>query len=167
MLETIFKRRSIRKYQDKEVSDQDIKTLLEAAMAAPSARNKQPWEFIVIKNKDIQNQIKSYSAAYNYNSPLLILVCGNKHRCNTDKVNDYFIQDGSAAIQNILLAAVSLGLGTCWCGVNPIEERMEFISNILQLEEHIIPLGIIHVGHPAEEKPAHTKYNEEYIKIIK
>lgn len=167
MLETIFKRRTIRKYQLQDVSDNDIKTLLEAAMAAPSARNKQPWEFYVIKNKEIQDQIKAYSPAYNYNSPLLILVCGNKNRFNTDKINDFYIQDCSAAIQNLLLAACSLGLGTCWCGVNPIEERMDMVKNVLNLNDDIFPVGLIHVGYPAEEKEANTKYKEEYIKIIK
>lgn len=167
MLETIFERRTIRKYQEKEVSNDIVIKLLKAGMAAPSARNKQPWEFYVIENKDIQKRIKDYSPAYNYNSPLLILVCGNKTRFNTDKINDFYIQDCSAAIQNILLAAKSMGLGTCWCGVNPVEERMEFISKTLDLENHIIPLGLIHVGYPAEEKEAHTKYNENYIKIIK
>ena len=75
MLETIFERRTIRKYQEKEVSNDIVIKLLKAGMAAPSARNKQPWEFYVIENKDIQKRIKDYSPAYNYNSPLLILVC--------------------------------------------------------------------------------------------
>lgn len=164
--EAIYKRRSVRKFQEKQVDDQIIKSLLEDAMAAPSACNKQPWEFYVIKNKEKQDLIKSKIMFSNFNSPIMIVVCGNNEVSLTKDNNDFWIQDCSAAIENILLSAVSFGLGTCWCGLYPVEKRCERVREILDLPTNIIPLGTIHIGYPEKETEGRTQYKEEKVHYI-
>lgn len=165
--EAIFCRRSVRTFLEKEVDDNIIKSLLEDAMAAPSACNKQPWEFYVIKNKEIQDKIKSRIMYSKYNSPIMIIVAGNNELSLTKDNNDFWIQDCSAAIENILLSAVSFGLGTCWCGLYPVEKRAQRIKDLLELPNNIIPLGIIHLGYPDKEVVGRTQYNEDKIHYIK
>ena len=164
--ESIYKRRSVRSFLEKEVEDTIIKSLLEDAMAAPTACNKQPWEFYVIKNKEKQNTIKSKIMYSNFNSPIMIVVAGNTDLSLTKDNNDFWIQDCSAAIENILLSAVSFGLGTCWCGLYPIEKRCERVKNILELPDNIIPLGIIHIGYPDKEVIGRTQYKEDKVHYI-
>lgn len=164
--EAIYKRRSVRKFQEKQVDDNIIKSLLEDAMAAPSACNKQPWEFYVIRNKEKQDLIKSKIMFSNFNSPIMIVVCGNNELSLTKYNNDFWIQDCSAAIENILLSAVSFGLGTCWCGLYPVEKRCERVREILDLPNNIIPLGTIHIGYPEKELEARTQYKEEKVHYI-
>lgn len=163
----IFNRRSVRSFQDKPVDEKIIKALLEDAMAAPSACNKQPWEFYVIQNKQIQDEIKSKIMYSKYNSPLMIIVCGNTSNSLTKDENDFWIQDASAAIENILLSALSFDLGTCWCGLYPIEKRKERVKKILNLEDNIIPLGIIHIGYPDKQIQGRTQYNESKVHYVK
>lgn len=165
--EAIFCRRSVRTFLEKEVDDNIITSLLEDAMAAPSACNKQPWEFYVIKNKEIQDKIKSRIMYSKYNSPIMIIVAGNNELSLTKDNNDFWIQDCSAAIENILLSAVSFGLGTCWCGLYPVEKRAQRIKDLLELPNNIIPLGIIHLGYPNKEVVGRTQYNEDKIHYIK
>ena len=161
--ECILKRRSIRKFKDQDVSKEIIKDLLECAMAAPSACNKQPWEFFVVENKEILEKVKTAGRYTNFNSPLVIIVCGNKNRALSQRENDFWIQDASAAIENILLRAASLNLGTVWCGLTPMELPVQKVKEILNLSDNIVPLGMIHIGYPDEEKDARTKYNEDYV----
>lgn len=164
--EAIYKRRSVRKYKQQEVSNEKITKLLECAMAAPSAINKQPWEFYVIKNKIVQEIIKTSAPYYNYNSPLLIVVGANLDRSIIKSDNDFWIQDCSAAIENILLEAVELELGTCWCGVYPVNERVDLIKEVLQLPENIVPLGLLHVGYPEGEYDGRTQYDINKIHYV-
>ena len=165
--ETILKRRSIRKFKEGTIKDEDIKMLLDAAMAAPSARNMQPWEFYVVSNQEKMQEIRDFAPNFNFNSNLMIIVCGNTSRSLTKNNNDFWIQDCSAAIQNILLTATSLGLGTVWCGLYPVIERSNKIKELLKVSDEIIPLGLIHVGIPNEEKEPRTQYNENYVHFIK
>ncbi|MCI5938490.1 MAG: nitroreductase family protein [Bacilli bacterium] len=164
--EAILKRRSIRKYQNIEVSDEQIEELLQSAMAAPSACNKTPWEFYVIKNKEIQKEIKLSCKNYNFNSPLLIVVGANLDLTISKENNDFWIQDCSAAIENILIEAVESGLGTCWCGIYPRIDRVETIRKILHLTDNIVPLGLLHVGYPDEEKEPRTQYETKKVHYI-
>ena len=164
--EAIYKRRSVRKFKEKQVDDNIIKSLLEDAMAAPSACNKQPWEFYVIRSKEKQDLIKSKIMFSNFNSPIMIVVCGNNELSLTKDSNDFWIQDCSAAIENILLSAVSFGLGTCWCGLYPVEKRCERVREILDLPNNIIPLGTIHIGYPEKELEGRTQYKEEKVHYI-
>ncbi len=165
-LDLFLKRRSCRKFTDEEISGEIIQELLMAAMAAPSACNKCPWEFYVIKNPEIQAEVKKASRFASYNSKLIIIVCGNTQRSLSKKVNDYWIQDCSAAVENMLLAATSLGLGSCWCGLSPMELPVQKVREVLHLDEEEIPMALIHLGYPAEELDARTQYNEEYVHII-
>lgn len=165
-LQTILKRRSIRKYQDIQIQFDIVTDLLIAGMAAPSARNQQPWEFYVISNKDKLDEIRNVAKNYDFNSPLMIVVCGNKQRSITQNDNDFWIQDCSAAVENILLAATYHNLGTVWCGIYPVEERTKKMKEVLNLEEHIIPMALIHVGYPDEEKEERTQFKAEYVHYI-
>ncbi len=164
--EALYKRRSVRKYKGQEVSDEKITRLLQAAMAGPSAINKQPWEFYIIKNKNVQEKIKTSVPHWNFNSPLLIVVASNLDRSIIKSDNDFWIQDCSAAIENLLLEAVELELGTCWCGVYPVKERVELLKQVLQLSENIMPLGLIHVGYPDGDYEARTQFDINKIHYI-
>ena len=161
----ILKRRSIRKFKKDEVTNEIIQDLLECAMAAPSACNKQPWEFFVIKNPELLEKVKHIGRYTNFNSPCVIVVCGNRDRTLSKRENDFFIQDCSAAIENILLRATSLGLGTVWCGIIPMEITYKKAKEVLELPENIEPLGMIHIGFPDEEKEERTQYNKDYVHI--
>jgi len=148
-MEAIFKRRSIRSYTSEDVSDAQVEKLLSAAMAAPSAGNEQPWEFVVIRDRKTMNAITSIHpyAAMLKQAPLAICVCGDLHR---EKYAGYWVQDCSAATENLLIAAADMGLGTCWLGVHPLKDREEGIAKLLGVPEHIVPFAVIAVGHPNE-----------------
>lgn len=161
--EAILARRSIRKFTDAPISDEIIRTLLDSAMAAPSACNKRPWEFYVIKNADLREQLRHVSRFSNMNSSLMIIVAGNEKRGIYRKPNDFWIQDCSAAIENILLTATELGIGTCWCGLSPMVTPVKTVRKLLALEEHIVPLGLIQLGYPAEEREPRTQYDPKRV----
>lgn len=165
--DAILKRRSIRKFKSDFLSEEIIEKLLIAAMAAPSARNMQPWEFYVVFNKEVMNKIRDVARSIDFDSPLMIVVCGNTDRGITKKNNDFWIQDCSAAIENILLAATELGLGTVWCGLYPVLERANAVREIINEEKNIIPLGVIHIGYPDEEKEERSQYNIKYVHYMK
>lgn len=150
-MENIFKRRSIRKYKDVKVEDEKIEKLLRAAMQAPSAGNQQPWEFIVIQNKEKLLQLSNLSiyAKPLESAPLAIIVLANKDRM---RFSENWEQDLGAATQNILLEAVELDLGSVWLGVAPGEERMNFIKEMFNLNENIKPYSVIAVGYPMEDE---------------
>ena len=136
-------------------------------MAAPSACNKKPWAFYVITNEEVLEKLRTSSRYTGYKSPLNIIVCGDKSKSLSDKPNDFWIQDVSSAIENILIEAVELDLGTCWCGLYPMDHAVENVKNILDMPENLIPLGLIHIGYPAEEKEARTQFDESCVKYIK
>lgn len=162
-MDAILKRRSIRKFNNQPIPEEDIKQLLEAAMAAPSAGNEQPWHFIVITERGILDKVPTIHPYSNMikEAPLAILVCADMTLNKYDV--DYWVQDCSAATQNILLAATAKGLGTVWLGVYPRKERVEGLSKLFSLPEHIIPFALIPVGYPAEEKPPINRYKEERV----
>lgn len=164
--EAIYKRRSVRKFTDQKVSDEIIDELLKCAMAAPSACNKQPWEFYVVKSEEKLNEIKMVSKYSNFNAPLAIIVCGNKTRMLSDRDNDFFIQDCSAAIENMLLYATSINLGSLWCGILPISQNMAKTKEILNLNDEIIPLALLFFGYSAEEKEARTQYDDQKVHFL-
>lgn len=164
-LETIFTRTSIRSYTSQTVEPEKIELLLRAAMAAPTAGNKQPWRFIIITDKDI---LQSISANLNTmkmaeKAPLAIVVCGDMNSTFPGDGLDYWIEDTSAASENLLLAAHSIGLGAVWCGIYPMPERVSFLQNLLQLPKHIIPLNVIPIGYPAEKTEPKDKWKPENI----
>ncbi len=160
ILDDIMQRRSIRRYTEEPVTREQITTLLQAAMAAPSAMNRKPWEFIVITDPDRLQALRWRLPAGRFNAPAAIVVCGNLKRAAPAMAKDFWVLDCSAATQNILLAATGLGLGTVWIGVYPVRLIMNLISRLLKLPKHISPLAVIWVGHPAQDKPPRTQYNE-------
>ena len=166
-MDAILKRRSTRKFTNQKIEEKEIKKLLEAAMAAPSACNKQPWLFYVIENEELLAKIKGLSNAYNYNSTLGIIVIADTRLGIYNVANDFYNQDCSAAIENILLEATELGIGTVWCGISPNKEREAGFIELLNLEEYLVPIGYIQLGYPAEDKEARTQYNENLVKYYK
>jgi nitroreductase len=156
-LTAIFTRRSIRKYTDRPVSDDTVKILLQAAMSAPSARNEQSWEFVVIRDKNTLKQVPNFSpfAAHVPGAQVAIVVLGNK---KLEAVPGLWIPDCSNAAMNILLAAHSMGLGAVWTTLYPYEERMAGMKKLINLPDHIVPLTIIPIGYPAEKKPREDRF---------
>ncbi len=157
LIQTIFARRSIRKYTSESVSEEDIQTLLEAAMAAPSASNRKPWQYVVVTERGTLDALAEAHphGKMLFDAPLSISVCGD-----LTEMERYWVQDCSAATENLLLAATALGLGAVWLGVYPREERVEAVRQILALPDHITPLNAISIGHPAEVKRSRTQFDE-------
>lgn len=156
-MEAILTRRSIRKYTKDPVPESLVDELLKAAMAAPSARNEQPWHFVVVSDHKILDEIPKFHPFSKMlpDAALAILVCGD-----TAPLSDtYWIQDCSAAIENILVAARAKGLGTVWLGIYPSETRYKQMQQLLGIPEKVIPLGLISIGYPAEEKPPSNRFN--------
>ncbi|AQU03027.1 MAG: nitroreductase family protein [Dehalococcoides mccartyi] len=161
-LEAIFSRRSTRHYQNGDVSPSELDTLLRAGMAAPSAGNQQVWHFVVIDERRILDKIPDihpYSKMLK-EAPMAIMVCADT---SAETKPGYWIQDCAAASQNILLAAEALGLGACWLGLHPREERKEGISQLLNLPANISPLSLIAIGKKGEVKPPAGRYLESHI----
>jgi nitroreductase len=157
-MKAIRARRSIRRFTSEPVSDEAIKALLEAAMSAPSAGNQQPWEFVVTTDRKILDEIPNVHpyAQMCLQAQAAIVVCGNLER---DSHRGFWVQDCSAATQNILIAATEKGLGSVWCGVYPREDRMSGLKKLFGLPDHIIPLALIPIGHPAEKKPPSDRFD--------
>jgi nitroreductase len=163
--EVLLKRRSIRSFTDQAVSDADVDYLLHAAMSGPSAMNFRPWEFYVIKDPAKISELNEVGHA-KYKSPLIIVVGGNSLRL-VPLVSQLWIEDTSAATENILLAATDLGLGAVWCAVFPSKHEEKQVSKILDLPKHIIPLNIIVIGHPSGEIPSpRDQYDEKFVHKI-
>jgi len=146
-MDTIFFRRSIRNYKDKKVESEKIERLLRAAMQAPSAGNQQPWEFIVVQDKDNLKRLSNMSPYSKLisDAPLALVLLANKDRM---KYPENWEQDMGAAAQNILLEAVELELGAVWLGVAPIEDRVKYIKDIFRLKENVSPYCVIAIGYP-------------------
>jgi nitroreductase len=161
-LEAILTRRSIRKYRDRPVDNDTVRKLLEAAMAAPSSMNIQPWRFVVIDDRAILDRIPQLHphAKMLKEAPLAILVCAD---IKVQNMEGYWAQDCSAATENILLSAHALGLGAVWLGVFPRKERMDAVAGLIGLPEDIKPVSLVSIGWPAEEKPASNRFEASFI----
>ena len=164
--DALLKRRSIRKYLDKEVSDEIIEELLHAAMSGPSACNRRTWIFYVIKDQDKLNELRKASRFSNMNAPLAIVVVGDLSRSLPLQLKDFWIQDCSAATENILLRATDLGLGSLWCGIYPQKRPVERVKEILGITNSDIPLNIIYIGYGDEEKESRDQYEKNRVKVI-
>ncbi len=167
-IENIMTRTSIRQYKDQPVEQEKIDIMLKAAMAAPTAVNLQPWHFIVITDKQT---IGLLSGRQPTNAPLLIALCGDTDKTTMpdgkSKLPDFWVQDVSAATENLLLAAHALGLGAVWTGVYPITERTAEVANVLNCPSNIIPLAVVRVGYPDEAPEPKNKFKEENISYNK
>jgi nitroreductase len=158
VFEAIFTRRSIRKYTGEPVSEEDINTILRAGSYAPSANNCQPWQFVVIRDPATLQAIPRLQP-YTKMAPqagCAILVCGDKER---QRRPGFVLEDCSAAIENILLAAKALGLGTVWCGMHPITRAAKGMTELLGLPKTIIPVGLVVLGHPAEDRQVGERFD--------
>ncbi len=153
-LDLIKSRRSIREYTDAPVAPSHVQAMLEAAMAAPSASDRRPWEFVVVADPETR---RALSQTHQFSgmcaqSPLVVVVCGR------ERISRYWVQDCSAATENLLLEAASLGLGAVWIGIHPAEEREQRLREALGLPDDLTPLCLVAVGHPAEAKPPRTRF---------
>ena len=164
--EALLKRRSVRKFTEEKVSAEHIDELMHAAMSGPSACNKQPWEFYVVSNLEKLEQLRSASMFTKMKAPLAIIVCGDLSRALPMHAAAYWIQDCSAATENILLRVTDLGLGAVWCGIHPQKRAEEKVRECLGIDKKEIPLNIIFVGHPAEEPEARDQYEEKRVHYI-
>lgn len=161
-LQAIKTRRSIRKYLDRPVPVEVIRDLLEAAMFAPSAGNEQPWQFIVLDERSLLDAVPRIcpTAAMCHHSPTVILVCGDS---TLEKYPDFWVQDCSAAIENLLLAAHALGLGAVWAGIYPLKDRIAGFRKLLSLPEEITPFALVALGYPDEQPAAPQRYRKDRV----
>lgn len=161
-MEAILSRRSIRRYTEQAVSDETIQELLAAAMSAPSAGNEQPWHFVVIKDRDILNEIPNLHphSGMLKEAPVAILVCGD---LDLQKYEGFWVQDCSAATQNLLVAAQAKGLGGVWLGVYPSEDLVVGLRKMLDMPDNAVPFSLISIGYPAEQKPPADRYDESRV----
>ena len=161
----IMTRTSVRSYSDREVESGKVDTLLRAAMAAPTAANKQPWRFVVINDKSILKTIGENFGSMKMaaGASVAVIMCGDMTATLDGDGRDYWVQDVSAASENLLLAAHAMGLGAVWCGIYPVAERVTQFSEMLSLPEEIIPMACICVGYPAGESTPKDKWKPEYI----
>jgi nitroreductase len=162
MDDPVLRRRSIRKYTAERVSDGHVERLLRAAMAAPSAGNQQPWQFVVIRRRSLLDavpEVHPYSSMVPM-AALAILVCGDR---TLERWPQYWEQDCAAATENLLIAAAQLGLGAVWLGVYPLEDRVDGVRALLDLPKQITPFALVPVGWPAEEKPPSDRYDPERV----
>jgi len=161
-MDSILKRRSIRKYTGEKVPKEKVSRLLEAAMSAPSAGNERPWEFIVVQDTGTLHKLSDvspYSKMLEHAS-VAIVVLGDKSKT---RFGEFWIQDCAAATENILLEAVEQELGAVWLGVFPDPSRVEFIRKLFMLPDDITPFSLIPVGYPAEKFPYTSRYEDKRV----
>lgn len=165
VIKTIKQRRSIRKFTGELISDEMLKAVLEAGFYAPTARNMRPTHFIVVRSKEKLELIAEAmpNARYCTEAGTAVVVCGDRER----DVDGYLVEDGSAAIMNMLLAADSMGLGSLWCGVYPRDERVEFLRIVCSIPENILPVGLVLFGMPAEKKNTPELYEDNKVHFEK
>jgi nitroreductase len=164
VLEAIFTRRSVRNFTGQPISEEDLMTVVKAGFCAPSAHNKQPWHFVIVREK---NALESISKMHPYAKMLPqagcgIIVCGDK---NKEGMTGFLIEDCSAATQNMLLAAHGLGLGAVWCGLYPVPQLTKPVAKFVNLPSEIVPVGMVVIGHKAEEKESINRYDDSKVHI--
>lgn len=161
-MDALFKRRSIRRFKERSVDNDKVRMLLKAGFAAPSARNRQPWNFLVINERNILNRIPDVHpyASMIKEAPMAILVMGDMR---DQEMEGYMAQDCSAATENILIEAAALGLGSVWLGVYPREERMDSIRELFSIPPHLMPFSLIVIGYANESKKPNDRYIEDRV----
>jgi nitroreductase len=168
-IETLLKRKSVRHFTDKKVTQEELDIIIKSAFASPSGNNLKPWEFIVITDRKTLDEL---AEALPYCKMLFqatsaIVVCGIPYSLNPENGSKYWMLDCSTATQNILLAAESLGLGSIWTACWPYPERMEPVYEILGIPENILPLNVLPIGEPTGEDLPKDKYNQSKIHFEK
>ena len=162
IMDPILLRRSIRKYTPQSVSAEIIEYLLEAAQSAPSAGNEAPWHFIVINSRSFLDKIAELhpNAGPLKEAQAAIVVCADMQ---LEQLKGFWVQDCSAATENILIAAKTKGLGSVWLGFYPRQERVESLRKLIWLPENIVPFSVVALGYPAEEKPYQKRFNSQRV----
>ncbi len=165
-LQTIITRRSIRKYVDLPISEDHVQWMLRAGMNAPSGGNEQPWEFLVITDRDKLKKVPEFHphSKMLQGAALAILVVADPAKVKYEgELKQLWIQDCSAATQNILLAAHSLSLGAVWLAVYPVPIRVNGMRELFSIPEELVPFSMISIGYPVEQKQAADRYDETRI----
>ena len=165
VVENIMSRVSVRSFTDEKPSDAQIETLLRCAMAAPSAMNKQPWAFVVVDDPALLKQIGDSlpNTRVQNNAQVCFVILGDLRKTAQGDAEEFWIHDCSAATENLLLAAHSMGLGAVWCAIQPGQERINKLRRILNIPQYLMPLCVVPVGYPAEKPQVKEKYKEENI----
>jgi len=162
-LDLFYKRRSIRKFTEEPLSREQIEDLLRAGMAGPSAMNAQPWEFVVITDSGTIDRLRRALVFAKMKPAAVICVLGSRRMQKNKAGERFWVQDCSAASENILLAAQALGLGGVWIGIHPVHLFEAQVRSILNLPNGVTPLNLLYLGYPAEEKEARTQYEEKRV----
>lgn len=165
-IDDIMTRTSVRAYTDRAVAEETVDTLLRAAMAAPTAGNKQPWRFVVVNDKAMLQKISEdfNTMTMAKNAQLAIIMCGEPVATFPGEGQGYWVQDVSAATENLLLAAHAMGLGAVWCGIYPLSERVAQFSKMFNLPSDILPMACVCIGYPAGETVPKDKWHPEYVR---
>jgi nitroreductase len=160
LLDLMYTRRSVREYTEESVTAEQVETMLKAAMAAPSARNLQPWRFVVVRKRKLLDKLaKVHKNAYMLEkAPLGVVVCGDQ-----EVSERHWVEDTCAATQNLLLAATALGLGGVWINVYPKRKYQKYVRELLDIPDYVGVLCLVAVGHPAEEEKPRTQYDPKWV----
>lgn len=160
----IMTRASCRSFSDRRPDEAQIDSLLRAGMAAPTARNQQAWQLVVVTDRDILDSIAGGAGYMKMaaEAPMAIVACGDLAAAH-DKAERYWTQDLSAVTENILLAAHSMGLGAVWCGVYPADDRVQHLSKLLELPDSIVPLSFIPIGYPKTPLTPKQKFDTDKV----
>lgn len=163
-MDIILQRKSVRNYIDKKVTKGQLDNLMRAGMAAPTAIDSRPWAFVAVTDRKKLDKLSvmPYCGMLKYASAA-ILVCGDSSKFIQGPYQDFWIQDCSAATQNILLAAEDMGLGAVWLGGHPVLDRMDLMRQVLEVPEGIIPFSLISIGYPAGTERPKDKYTKDNI----
>ncbi len=162
VLQAIMTRRSIRKFTGEVITEEQLDTLLRAGFQAPSAHNIQPWHFVVVRNKELLEKISDFHkyAKMLPSAGCGIIVCGDEEKQSN---RGFLVEDCSAAIQNMLLAAHGIGLGAVWCGLYDSGNLVEVMKDVLELPNNIIPIGMVVVGNKEKDMEQTNRYDDNKI----
>ncbi|HHN65188.1 MAG TPA: NAD(P)H-dependent dehydrogenase/reductase [Nitrospirae bacterium] len=166
-IDLLRKRRSIRRYEDRPVERDKLDLIIEAALRSPSSRSLNPWEFVVVTDREVLERLsraKEHGSSFLKNAPLGIVVCADPERC------DVWVEDCSIASIIIQLTAHDLGLGSCWIQIrgrmhNATRTAEEYVKEVLGIPEKMVVESIIAIGYPAEEKPPHPVESLQWEKV--
>lgn len=160
----IFARRSIRVFSPGAITEEEVLTLLKAAMAAPSAMSKDPWRFVTVRDRQTLGRLKESLPGGGMlpTADMAVVVCGDLDAAFQNHAS-YLLQDCSAATENLLLAAQALGIGACWVGIHPLESAIQTVRGLLNLPANVVPLSAIALGRPGEQPEPRTRYNAAFV----